>query len=264
MPEPSNITSSVAPIDSASLRYEQNGKSQLPVFTDPKFPTPIDFNSVDWEFVNIVAPGLQELEKNQLKPDSLQIGLATFIGTYELKGGASYRVNILVEQDIDIADNTLDVYPIYSTDPTFKESFTLALGMNKLSFIFHKNDTLALADRLLLKLGSTTSATNVNCSFEKIEIVPSPTTRILTTATGDDTFDASLEGANVWKILPIQQGGAGRYPQLTDVVATNIEAADCTKLKLKDLPIGTPIMGDFTRIEVYQGIFLIYFKLPQN
>ena len=233
MPEPSNITSNVAPIDSASLRYEQNGKSQLPVFTDPQLPNeqrPLVNFDTDWTFIQIGAPAGLGLEKNQLRPNNGQVGTATFVGDYDVKAGRSYRVNMLIDQDIPATDNSLEIFPFYLTEPTVSYTVALEQGMNKVSF----------------------------------EIVPSPTTRLLVRGAGEDTFDASQELVNVWKIVPLSEGVGARPPRVTSLVATNISVTDCNKLELIDLPIGVPIMGDFTKIITFQGDFIIYFKLPQN
>ena len=267
MPEPSNITSNVAPIDSASLRYEQNGKSQLPVFTDPQLPNeqrPLVNFDTDWTFIQIGAPAGLGLEKNQLRPNNGQVGTATFVGDYDVKAGRSYRVNMLIDQDIPATDNSLEIFPFYLTEPTVSYTVALEQGMNKVSFVVYKSSISALGDTLSVKFGSVTLPTNVICTFKKFEIVPSPTTRLLVRGAGEDTFDASQELVNVWKIVPLSEGVGARPPRVTSLVATNISVTDCNKLELIDLPIGVPIMGDFTKIITFQGDFIIYFKLPQN
>lgn len=249
MPIP-RISNNTANIYGASLRYEQNGKTQNPL--NPNLvPEPIDFTG--W----VVGGAAVILSSNSA---TIGAGLSGELKlTHNIDPGASYKVTIIVEQDVAIANNLVATFKTSIVPAVYKTyTKTLSQGSNSFTFIMHKNGPLSAGESLFLSWGAAVATV---LTFKKIEFKKCPTTKVVKRL---DTFDSSSEGANVWKMVALQLGSGGGLPQLGTLVANNISSQDCVKLKAILFPIGTEIMGDFTSIQVLDGNWKIYMKLPRN
>mgnify|MGYP003640545850 CR=1 FL=1 len=254
MPIP-RISNNAANSIGASLRYEQNGKTQNPLIPN-LLPEPIDFTG--WTTSGAASVGAP----NEVNiPTGLAGGLKL---VNSIDAGASYRVTIVVEQDAPTAAaNTLRII-LNSTVPvtaSYKiHTQTLSQGSNSFTFIVNKSSNLSDANSIEMEWGSATH--DVALTFKKMEFKKCPTTRVLKKGVGLDTFTAATEGANAWKIVALAEGAAP--PTLGALTANNISPADCTKLIGIIFDSGTEIMGDFTEINVSKGFWKIYMKLPKN
>ena len=84
--------------------------------------------------------------------------------------------------------------------------------------------------------------------------------------TNSETWSNVTAGDNVWRIDIVDTGGADSraVPIFTVLAASNISAADCTKLVGARYTPGQSILGDFTGVSLLTGvtnpIFVVLYK----
>lgn len=255
MPIP-RISNNAANIYGASLRYEQNGKTQNPI--NPNLlPEPIDFLT-GWSATGSAVI----LSSNEVNvPTGVAGGLRCI---QDVEPGASYIMTIVVEQDAPTAAANELTITVNATAPlaSYKvHDQELSQGSNSFTFIMHKGSYLVAGNSIVMDWGSGTD--DVALTFKKMELKKCPTTRIITAGVGTDTFQGSSEGTTVWKMIAFQDRD-GFSPTIAALTANNIMPADCAKLIGQPFAVGTEIMGDFTEILVAKGYWKIYMRLPKN